>query len=360
MTIKKRIILTLALIIALVLLQGLAGILYERQVDNTVLRMLELQKKNTFLKDKLADHMEWVGHLLESMLLQTPFEGQLDPALCEFGKWYYEFKKTAEYTSLPDRARAIIDQVEAYHSALHQSAGKIGAERDAAARQKIFTEEVQPALHEVQRLFREYVNYNNEIVEQLERELSSMSVILDIISTGIFFVILLIAAALGFFLSRSISSAFKKFRSGYDRLKQGDLTASISMTGNDEFAVLSAMTREFVDHVQQVIRNVRGISLQLATSADEMSATSLSFSENAQDQAATAEEVTAAIEEISANMDSIAERAGDQLGDINHMAGRVDVLAGAMASMSSDLGSAATDASDIATVLNRATNASPR
>ena len=57
--------------------------------------------------------------LSDQLLLGKPFEGELDPNRCDFGKWYYAFKSDDPEMMKMHAA------IEEPHSKLHHSAYKI-------------------------------------------------------------------------------------------------------------------------------------------------------------------------------------------------------------------------------------------
>ncbi len=100
---------------------------------------------------------------------------------------------------------------------------------------------------------------------------------------------------------------------------EGDLSARININTKDELGELSELFNTFIANIQDVIRVVKDISSNLAASSDEMSSTTLNFSESAQSNAATAEEVSASMEQMSASMDNIANGAEHQLDALREM-----------------------------------------
>ena len=128
---------------------------------------------------------------------------------------------------------------------------------------------------------------------------------------------------------------------------EGDLSKRIHLNTTDELGVLAGLFNTFVENIQDVIRVVKDISSNLAASSDQMSSTTLNFSESAQSNAATAEEVSASMEEMSASMDNIANGAEHQLEALREMIKEVERLSGIIIETGSSIDSTTVIMSDI-------------
>ena len=128
---------------------------------------------------------------------------------------------------------------------------------------------------------------------------------------------------------------------------EGDLSKRIQLDTKDELGVLAGLFNTFVENIQDVIRVVKDISSNLAAASDQMSSTTLNFSESAQSNAATAEEVSASMEEMSASMDNIANGAEHQLEALREMIKEVERLSGIIIETGSSIDSTTVIMSDI-------------
>ncbi|PKL40424.1 MAG: hypothetical protein CVV44_02140 [Spirochaetae bacterium HGW-Spirochaetae-1] len=71
--------------------------------------------------------------------------------------------------------------------------------------------------------------------------------------------------------------------------------------------------------IKNLLEHISDISFRLAGSAEEMSSTTTSFSNHAQNQAASVEEITSAVEEVSAGMDLAVANLDDQFKSISEL-----------------------------------------
>ncbi len=106
---------------------------------------------------------------------------------------------------------------------------------------------------------------------------------------------------------KSFSVPIQNTISIFRKLSNGDLTSRSNDYLHDEFGDMIRNMKIFQDKIKQVVEQTMHASVQLASSADELAATSSNLSEGAQSQAAALEEATASLEEISASNDMIAE-----------------------------------------------------
>jgi methyl-accepting chemotaxis protein len=148
-----------------------------------------------------------------------------------------------------------------------------------------------------------------------------------LINTAIIIIsISLILVITGFFLTRLIRQPISKSLLFAKTMSEGNFTETLELHRKDEFGSLSNALNNFVKKISDVIRNSVRISSELATSSQQMTATTVSFAENAQNQASTVEEVTATIEEISAGMETVSINAGDQHTNLRSLIEKMDEL----------------------------------
>jgi len=85
-------------------------------------------------------------------------------------------------------------------------------------------------------------------------------------------------------------------------LGQGDLTRRLKVSGADEVGQLAFWFNAFVDQLEGLIAQVKGLSLNLYEAIENVSTSAQGLSETAQRQSTSVEEVSASIEEMSATI----------------------------------------------------------
>lgn len=110
----------------------------------------------------------------------------------------------------------------------------------------------------------------------------------------------LIAIALGLFISRIISKPIGELVSVAEAIADGDLNIVVEAKTKDEIGTLSSAFERMADNLNEVMTNFNTASEQVASGSRQVSASSMALSQGATEQASSIEELTASIEEISA------------------------------------------------------------
>ena len=125
--------------------------------------------------------------------------------------------------------------------------------------------------------------------------------------SAITLICLLLLTILSILLVRSLRTHLETAVQAAGRLAQGDLTPVIQSASNDEIGQLLLAMRVMVESLRKMISNIKQTSAGLASSADEISSTSLQIAKGAENQASATEETSATMVEIAAQIDSVAK-----------------------------------------------------
>ncbi|MBI9014473.1 MAG: methyl-accepting chemotaxis protein [Clostridiales bacterium] len=112
---------------------------------------------------------------------------------------------------------------------------------------------------------------------------------------------LILSGLIAFIFARTISKGTKIVMEGMEKIKNGDLTATIHVKTNDEIGAIGKTFTETVEGIKGLLKNVQAVSDELTVSAQNL--------------AATAEETSASSEEVARTVEEIAQGASDQAGD---------------------------------------------
>jgi methyl-accepting chemotaxis protein len=134
-------------------------------------------------------------------------------------------------------------------------------------------------------------------IDEITAETSK--IIQTIITTSL--IVLLIAMIVVFIFSKSISGNINKLLHSMEKIKNGDITATIEIKTGDEIGVMAK-------NYNETIRTIAGFFKTIRTATGELIASS-------ENLAATSEETTASATEISHTVDEIAKGATDQALD---------------------------------------------
>lgn len=118
---------------------------------------------------------------------------------------------------------------------------------------------------------------------------------------------------------------------------EGDLTVTLETGHNDELGELSVNFNKFVKKIRDVVADIKKISAELSGMSEQLSTTTMLFSDNAQNQASSVEEVNATTEELSAGMEFIADKTKIQHENLSLMVEKMKELSAIISSMGSEI-----------------------
>ena len=124
------------------------------------------------------------------------------------------------------------------------------------------------------------------------------------------------------FLAGAIVKPIKNVVSNLTELAQGegDLTSRLEVKSNDEVGQLALRFNQFVEKLQEMIRDITSGVGTLSSSSTELSAISEQLSTNAETTSGNANTVSAAVEEMSSNLNSVSAAMEESATNINMVA----------------------------------------
>jgi methyl-accepting chemotaxis protein len=121
--------------------------------------------------------------------------------------------------------------------------------------------------------------------------------------------ILLVLVALGFGITRQISSQISKTAAALDSLADCDLTIDVDVESQDEVGQMAAAVQRTVLNLRKVVGEVWNVVETLSSAAAELSAQAVQASGNAQAQEAKTSQIAAAAQEMTATIGEISQNA---------------------------------------------------
>lgn len=119
----------------------------------------------------------------------------------------------------------------------------------------------------------------------------------------------LLAVAIGFMVTRSITVPLNEAVGVANKLAEGDLTTKVEANSKDETGMLLSAMKNMVEKLSEIIGDVRGAADNLSSASSQVSATAQSLSQSSSEQAASVEETSASIEQMSASVGQNTENA---------------------------------------------------
>jgi methyl-accepting chemotaxis protein WspA len=169
-----------------------------------------------------------------------------------------------------------------------EQVGSLGAQLDAQFKR------IAQTLQEV----REYDRRGAQASAQnimVEVASAKTNIIAGVVST------LILSAVLGYFLLRSVTQPLQRLLSTTDVVSKGDFTQRIELDRRDEFGALAGAFDRMVAELSGLIDHVQRSAIQVGTSVTEIVATTNEQQATATEIAATTTEIGATSKEISAN-----------------------------------------------------------
>jgi len=106
---------------------GFASVIYVNissmdKMDTSIKNIEEVNKKVILNEKIIGAHERYGKGLLDSLINQKNFGGGLDHTKCILGKWWFDFKKTSEFKSLPKETQEKMIKMEKSHENIHKFA----------------------------------------------------------------------------------------------------------------------------------------------------------------------------------------------------------------------------------------------
>jgi len=276
---------------------------------------------------KQRDHHAWIGTLLQDIVKQRSFTGQLDSTQCGLGTWL------ENYNPRSSEMRGLIESIHEVHHNVHESAISINnsilSGRGVSNAMSIYDnitlvnmEVVLATLVEMDNLAKQADDAFNEMTEHslnvITADLDDAKADLDVLTTEItvnasngvtaaksmiiiFSVIgVALAVGLGLFISRIIKNPISKLMKVAGEIKDGNLDVQIEINSKDEIGDLANSFKAMAYNMNEVMTNINNASDQVASGSTQVSDSSMSLSQGATEQASSVEQLTASIQQIAA------------------------------------------------------------
>jgi methyl-accepting chemotaxis protein len=113
-------------------------------------------------------------------------------------------------------------------------------------------------------------------------------------------------SAVGYVLAGRWLNPLQAMAQASEQVAKGDLMVAIDAQGEDEVGTLGRSLNEMVANLRKVVDNIQEASVQVASSAGEISANARLIMQGAQGQAHAAEETSTSMEEMAASIQTVA------------------------------------------------------
>ena len=173
----------------------------------------------------------------------------------------------------------------------------------------MLTSEMVPTQETYVTAVRDLITFQQELVEEAGEEATTLYQQARILIIALTALSVLLAIAIAFFVTRSITRPLQQAVGAAQALSVGDLTVKVEATSRDEAGQLLTAMGGMVNKLSQIIGDVRGAADNLSSASDQVNATAQSLSQASSEQAASVEETSASIEQMTASIGQNAENA---------------------------------------------------
>jgi methyl-accepting chemotaxis protein len=299
------------------------------------------------ISQREIEHLTWASSIRDSLLLgEKRLSVELNHNNCNLGRWVISPEGQSLYNMKSPEFQAIWDEMLIDHKALHNSAVQLnnmmsGSQSNS---QKFFKRSVLPHLNntiaglddlkdiaeeEIQQMGKAFDIYSKKTspslseVQRLLNEIRSSAAALIMTDTQMLkaaqltrqmiLIISIIAVAVAIILAlviaKGITGAMTKGINFAVSLSQGDLTATIDMSQEDEIGKLADALKVMRNSLNHVVSEVLISSNNVSSGSQQLSSTSQQLSQGATEQASSAEEVSSSMEEMMSNIEQSSENA---------------------------------------------------
>jgi methyl-accepting chemotaxis protein len=307
LTIVNKIYIGIAVLTAV--LVGMA-VFIEVNIGATGEGLAHVSKQTEFqamINKRVLDHFKWADALaVDTILFGKEFTGQLDPAKCDLGKWYYSYSPSKELEE-------IYKSLEKPHSELHQTASKIiNALKEGRADVAMdgYERETIPALKETHEIL---FKLSEEAKNVSDSALGGMKTKLHVMGRtflAVFAVVVgLLFAGSSLLLARPLKRSLSSISDWVATISDGDLTSDIRIDTGDEIGDMAAKLNKMIENIRKTVIGVKSTSDNVIVSSQALQNSSEQISQGTTQQAASAEEASSSVEEMNATIRQNADNA---------------------------------------------------
>ncbi|MFZ5907404.1 MAG: methyl-accepting chemotaxis protein [Nitrospirota bacterium] len=220
LSIGKKLFLSFGLLFLIILILGVfwqRGIVNLQTVNRNQNELIELKDK---LREMQVNHYQWVDDLRETARKREQFEGELDPAQCLFGKWYYGYQQP--YPELENLFKSLDEP----HRRLHES-GKLVTEAirrgDYAEAERLSLKVRQIDLPDLMKIYDPFMSGIGEVYAKYKLEAEQSVKRQGILSKAIIVFSLIAVIILALYLTRDIARPLRKVTDIARKIAEGEI-----------------------------------------------------------------------------------------------------------------------------------------
>lgn len=308
-TIKSKLYFMSISILIILLMLGIYSYFTTKHTADDVDDIVKYPELQALLGTKTIDHYTWVEDLVvNGILLNKGFSGQIDHTKCGLGEWYYSYKP-------PKELEESFKKIEEPHKKFHATAPKIleaMKSGNVELAKKIYEEETKPYLNQTHEALTEMRLSVKKFIENKGKKIDDSQHGLLWISSVLYIALIIIFGILPIlFIVKPIERGISKINSEVQRASEGDLNCEFDLTSQDEIGKIAGELRKMCGKLKEMIREVKESADQIASASEELSASSDQMSKGIVEQSGRAQQIATASAEMSQTIIDIAKNASN-------------------------------------------------
>ncbi|ADL13593.1 methyl-accepting chemotaxis protein [Acetohalobium arabaticum] len=309
--------------IVLILMIILGGVLfYSLNLIEDENRVLEQNmEQHSFFQEKELDHVVWVNQLSNTLLTEEKFEGELNPTECSFGNWYYSLLESERYDRLPAEVKEIIQNLEAPHKKLHQSAKEIksifaeygyDSEEGRRLALEVYQTETLKQLDKIEHYFEQYQSYLTKQQNQARSTVERHTLFANRTGIILLIVTVIIGVIVALAINKRITYPIIKAEEFAEKIAAGDLDIdSLEVENDDEIGVLANSLNQMQANLQELVADLIDTIEELTAYSEELTASAQEGNATIETTNELIENISASIQQISAGAEEVASFANE-------------------------------------------------
>lgn len=301
MTLKKRTYL-IFIILTIVLIMGSAMtfINAKKQLEWSI-NVREFNNMNQVFMDAKESHLTWKNTLLESILKDEAFTGELNPENCSFGKRYKDIINSPNIDLLPEDIKSHLLEVDVYHRNLHESAKDINNltyEARIDKYNKIIQPNLEKVLSSINNISKGLSSNTNKFIQESVEYNKKHTTSIVTINLVIIIIFMIVFVTMDKHVVNPVKmlTEFVLDLSNYNLL-YNDKYVKITHS-NTELGKMAEAMYKLQENLHEILKNIRNISTEIGDDSIHLSS--------------SMEETSASIEQIAISIDEVAKGSSDQ------------------------------------------------
>ena len=262
-SIKKQVLIRVALIFIVVIVSGIVTLSGMKQVRVSSRSTEQATQIHAVVLTAEKAHYGWVENLCSSVAFGTEFTGSTNYKTCVLGSWIYG----SEIQEVEDeRIHQLVKEMEPIHQAIHESANAIveANKTDPQEAQRLYLEVTKVNVEKLVSLLEEVGAITQEQVSANQKELEDWVLWSELISVFTVVVTLVSSVLLVIYVMKKIVNPIQVIMESSKGLAQGKLDFQIDINSGDEVGQLAESLNTSVKNLRIYISDIAMILQQMA------------------------------------------------------------------------------------------------